>query len=202
MPKIVDREERREEVLEAAWRIIARQGIDALSLRDLAAESGYSTGVVAHYFKDKDDVVRSALMRVWRQESARIRRRTSSLSGLAALDAIAAEVLPLGEQRTMEMSVWVSFWARAIGDDGLAAEQQRYYAEWKALLRKHLREASENGEIAECDSDGEAARLAGLIDGIGIQALLEPAQFKGNRALRLVREYLRRLPAPPDHSQI
>lgn len=195
MPKIVDRDQRREEVLEATWRVIARNGIDGVSIREVAAEGGYSTGVVAHYFRNKDDVVRSALFRVWRQESDRIRQRTASLRGLAALEAIAREVLPLGAQRTLEMAVWMAFWSRAIGDETLSSEQQRYYSEWRALLSKHLREAVAAGEIGAVDCEAEAVRLAGLIDGIGIQAMLEPRQFKGQRAVRLVLEHLERLSA-------
>lgn len=195
MPKIVDRDQRREEVLEATWRVIARNGIDGVSIREVAAEGGYSTGVVAHYFRNKDDVVRSALFRVWRQESARIRQRTASLRGLAALEAITREVLPLGAQRSLEMAVWMAFWSRAIGDETLSGEQQRYYSEWRALLCKHLREAVEAGEVDKVDCEAEAIRLAALIDGVSIQAMLEPRQFKGQRAVRLVLDHLQRLAA-------
>jgi len=57
MPKVVDRTEKREEVLEATWRLMARVGIDRVSIREIAAEAGCSTGVIAHYFKNKEDVL-------------------------------------------------------------------------------------------------------------------------------------------------
>ncbi|MGH9291809.1 MAG: TetR/AcrR family transcriptional regulator [Acidimicrobiales bacterium] len=193
MPRIVDREMRREEVLEATWRVLARGGIEGLNIREVAAEAGYSTGVVAHYFKNKDDVVRSALLRVWRRESERIAERTASLHGLAALDAIAAEVLPVGEQRSLEMAVWMSFWAAAIGDKELAAEQQKYYAGWRALLRRHLEEAVHLEEVADIDCHLEAVRLAALIDGVGIQAAFEPGLLEERDMVRLVRGHLRNL---------
>lgn len=193
MPKVVDPELRREEVLEATWRVLAKNGIDGVSIREVAAEAGYSTGVVAHYFKNKDDVVSSALFRVFRQEADRIERRTVSLEGTEALFAIAEEVLPLDGDRSLEMAVWMSFWSRAIADERLAAEQQRFYTQWRARLRRHLREAVDAGEIVPVDCEAEAIRLAGLIDGIGIQAVLEPARFSARRMLRLVREHLEHL---------
>jgi len=190
MPKIVDAAERREEVLEATWRVMARSGIDHVSIREIAAEAGCSTGVIAHYFKNKDDVLMSAMLRVSRQEADRIRARTAGLRGIRALEAIIEEVLPVGEQRTLEMAVWMSFWGRAVGDARLVAEQRRYYTAWRAVLRRHLKEAVESGEIRDVDCSAEAIRLAGLIDGIGIQAVFEPQRISGRRPLQLVGEYL------------
>lgn len=174
MPKIVDRDLRREEVVEATWRLMARVGIDRVSIRDIAAEAGCSTGVISHYFRDKDDVLRSALRLVWARERSRIASRTTELRGLAALGVLAAAVLPVDDEQSLEMAVWVSFWSRAFGDPILAAEQLRYYDEWLELLRRHFREARDDGEIAPTREPSlEARRLAALVDGLGIQAIFE-----------------------------
>ena len=57
MPKIVDHDQRRREVLDATWRVIVRSGLDATTMRRIAQEAGYSNGVLAHYFKDKEALV-------------------------------------------------------------------------------------------------------------------------------------------------
>ena len=44
VPKIVDHEHRRQELVEAVWRVIGRVGIDGVTIREIAVESGYSTG--------------------------------------------------------------------------------------------------------------------------------------------------------------
>ncbi|HXY44900.1 MAG TPA: TetR/AcrR family transcriptional regulator [Acidimicrobiales bacterium] len=194
MPKIVDVEHRREEVLEATWRVMAREGFEGVSIRGIAAEAGYSTGVIAHYFRNKDDVVRSALLRVWRREADRIAARTAGLEGLAALRATVAEVLPSGEERKLEMAVWLCFWGRAIGDEALIAEQRRYYGTWRALLRQRLLEAQQLGEIGtELDPAAEAVRLAALIDGVGVQAVFESERFSDRQLPEIVEAHLRAL---------
>ena len=48
--------ERREQLIEAAARVIARSGYDAATVRDVAREAGVSTGVIAYYFEGKDDL--------------------------------------------------------------------------------------------------------------------------------------------------
>ncbi len=175
MPKIVDRELRREGVVEATWRLLARVGIDRVSIRDIAAEAGCSTGVIGHYFRDKDDILRSALRLVWARERARIASRTAGRRGLDALGEVLASVLPVGGEQYLEMTVWVSFWSRAFGDPALAAEQRRYYREWLELLRRHLETARDDHEIDPgCDPAEQARHLAALIDGLGIQAIFEP----------------------------
>ena len=61
MPKAVDHNERREALLAAVWRVIARDGLERATVRTIAEETGWSTGVLAHYFADKEDILTSAL---------------------------------------------------------------------------------------------------------------------------------------------
>src|SRR5919198_1840349 len=60
MPRIVDHEQRRAEVAAAVWRIVSRDGLEAATVRRVAAETGMSTSVVSHYFAGKDDLLRLA----------------------------------------------------------------------------------------------------------------------------------------------
>lgn len=51
------RETRREQLLEVAARLFARQGIDGTSTKDLARAAGVSPGLLYHYFPSKDDLM-------------------------------------------------------------------------------------------------------------------------------------------------
>ncbi len=53
MPRVVNHDERREEIAEAAWRVIERHGPDGANLRKIASEAGHTTGVITHYFRNK-----------------------------------------------------------------------------------------------------------------------------------------------------
>ena len=59
VPKIVDHERRRQELVEAAWRVINRIGLEHTTIREIATESGYSTGALAHYFATNSSVRRT-----------------------------------------------------------------------------------------------------------------------------------------------
>ena len=57
MPKVVDHEERRSELAAAVWRLASRDGLEAVTVRRVAEEAGWSTGAVVHYFADKEDLL-------------------------------------------------------------------------------------------------------------------------------------------------
>jgi AcrR family transcriptional regulator len=67
-------EERREQLIAAAARVIARSGYDAATVRDVAREAGVSTGVIAYYFDGKDDLFAHVLRTASRAFRARLER--------------------------------------------------------------------------------------------------------------------------------
>lgn len=50
------RDERREQILNAALKIFARKGLAAAKISDIASLAGLSHGLVYHYFKSKDEI--------------------------------------------------------------------------------------------------------------------------------------------------
>ena len=57
MPKIVDHEVRRRELAEAVWRVIVRDGVGDVSIRSVAAEAGWSSGALRHYFSTRAELL-------------------------------------------------------------------------------------------------------------------------------------------------
>ena len=119
MPKIVDWDARRDEILSATWRVIARDGIARATIRAIAREAGCSRGILAHYFDDKADILGSALVMSHRRVVARMEARAAGLTGLGALRVIMLEALPLDSERDLEAQIEISFWGRALGNPAL-----------------------------------------------------------------------------------
>ncbi len=61
MPKRVDPTERRTQIADALMRVAAERGLEAVSLRHVAAEAGATTALVQHYFRTKDEMMLFAL---------------------------------------------------------------------------------------------------------------------------------------------
>ena len=93
MPKVVDHDERRREVLDATWRVIGSEGLEALTLRRIAQEAGCSNGVLAHYFRNKEDILVSAHQLAFARARERIVEATDGVGGIAALRLAILEAL-------------------------------------------------------------------------------------------------------------
>ena len=174
MPKIVDHDERREELARAAVRAIDRLGLEGATMREIAREAGFSTGVLGHYFESKDDIVLMALRFMMRGTLGRLAVISSELRGLKAAHEMAAELLPLDARRAKENRVWAVYWAQALTSPRLRREYQKNDALLRGFLRNVLQEAIDDGELApSVDAALEANRLLALSDGVSVQALFD-----------------------------
>jgi AcrR family transcriptional regulator len=197
MPKDVDHDERREELLESVWRVVARDGLEGATIRGMARETGWSAGVLAHYFADKDDILESALRLAYERIATRWAAKLDGLSGIAALRELVLDNLPLDDQREIETKFLMNYWSRAIrGGDGLPRPAHTGPTLIDRLTA-FVREGQEAGEIA-LDETAEdiAERLLGLIDGFSLHALLDPDRLTRERQVALVEAELDRMQRP------
>ena len=196
MPKIVNHEERRGEVVAAARRIILREGIEAATTRAIAREAGYSNGVLTHYFADKDEILLSALEASHRRIADRLREKLSGRTGLAALRELLLDNVPLDDERAGETGLEVGFWGRSLTSPALLEVQRREAAELRYLVTSLLRSAAEAGEIhTDEDLEDVAERLLALVDGLSVHRLLYTSHVTGERLERLVTGEIERLRA-------
>jgi len=194
MPKVVDHEARRREIGEAVWRAVARGGMEGATVREIAGEAGFSTGVLAHYFGGKDALILHALRVSVERAVERFEGRMRGEVGLDVLRAAAHEALPLDEDRREEFRTWLQFWALAAESEAVREEQNNWYALWRGAVQAMIEAAQERGELrADLDVSREASTLVALVDGVGLQALFEPDRLPAEAQLALVDAHLSRL---------
>ncbi|MFC5824364.1 TetR/AcrR family transcriptional regulator [Nonomuraea insulae] len=187
MPKIVDHEERRQEVMAAARRVIVRDGIEAATSRAIAKEAGYSNGVLAHYFGDKDEILLSALRESHERIRARLTAKVETRRGLAALRELLLDNLPLDAERAQETRLEVSFWSRSLASERLAEVQRAEAAELRAAVRDLLGQARAAGELStDDDLDDLTEHLLALVDGLSVHLLLYPGRLTRADAERIM----------------
>ncbi|MDN6706573.1 TetR/AcrR family transcriptional regulator [Corynebacterium glyciniphilum] len=113
MPKVVDPDQRRAQILDAAHRLVDTRGLDGLSFHNVAAESSLNIGSIRHTYPTQHDLLADAAVHVGRQMDERLTRH--DLSGepgthtvSSAIDAL-AELLPLDDVRRRENVVLGEF---------------------------------------------------------------------------------------------
>jgi AcrR family transcriptional regulator len=173
VPKIVDHDERRLELVDATWRIIARHGLEGATMREIATEAGFANGALKPYFPTKDTLLEFAFGHVFNRTNKRIAEVTAGKSGLAALRAFCLEVLPLDEERVNEARIVIPFWQKAVNDPQKAQIHQQSMEEWLALIRRHLAEARKAGDVGTAVADAAlAGQLLNMLLGAQIAAAL------------------------------
>jgi len=194
MPKKVDQDERRMELLRATWQVIARDGIENATVRTIAKETGYSAGTLAHYFADKDDILVSALRLSHEQIAARWEAKLDGLSGIEALHELVMDNLPLDDERILETRLAMNYWSRAVTHEQVVSSQWRKGPSLFHRLADLVRESQYRGEIRTEESPEEIAeRLHSLIDGLSLHSLLYPERVDRERQVELMEGEFRRL---------
>jgi AcrR family transcriptional regulator len=171
MPKIVDHDQRRVELVDATWRIIAEKGLDGATMRDIAAEAGFANGALKPYFPSKDRLLDFAFEHIFAQTNRRMEAATAGLTGREALRAYCHEILPLDDERRKEAKVAIAFWQKALQDPAKAAVHERSMQQWRKSLGRLVVDAGHPGP----DPDTAVGAIMDLVLGAQITATLSPA---------------------------
>jgi TetR/AcrR family transcriptional repressor of bet genes len=183
VPKVVDHDERRERIAEAAWRVIEREGPEGANLRRIAREVGHTTGVVTHYFRDKRELMAFAFGLVVDRSTWRMARAAQ----VGVTEAL-AQFLPLDEERRRETTVWLALMSASLTHPDLAVELRQRYRRAREATLPMFRGAVE--KTREEDPEDVADELLAVVDGITVDALTDPERFPPDRQLALLRRAL------------
>jgi AcrR family transcriptional regulator len=198
MPKFVDAALRRQEVVEAVFRIIAADGLERASLREVADEAQLAVGSVRHYFASSEALLVHSFGVVVDRVLGRLAAADARLAELApgseehhlGVLTLLGEFLPLDEERAVDACVWMAFKNAARTKLFLAPESDRSHRAVAAIVGRLVMELSAAGAddadqaapAADTGAGGapsqwlvtEAERLLATLDGLTMHALLQP----------------------------
>ena len=197
MPKIVDHDQRRDSIAQAACEVISRVPMDRITLRDIARASGCTTGAVTHYFADKSEVLAAALD--WVIKARKRRLEAEFRDGRPDLRRVLCQHLPLDAERVRESRVMCAFIGKAYNDENLSAVRRSRALELHDFFRRTLEYCRTTGALAlNCDPEQEAELLLDLIMGISMRTSLDPDRWPPSKQLEQLDAYLRKLGREPE----
>ncbi|WP_260855715.1 TetR/AcrR family transcriptional regulator [Curtobacterium sp. 9128] len=171
MTRSIDLEERRRTVSEAACRVLARDGLGALSVRNVAAEAGLAPSTVRYTFPTQASVREHALTLVFDGTAARIDALPAHLTGTDFAHAVLVELLPLDEERRIELDVYLALGTAALTDPELRPIHDRVVEEMRRWCARILDAVG----VPAADLEVEIRRLHALVDGLALHVVrLDP----------------------------
>lgn len=192
MPKIVDHDARRRELARAAWRVVGRDGLDGLTTRAVAREAGWSTGVLAHYFTNREELLLAAFRLVFDDAMERMQHAlTAEPNPTRALANALREAVPVTTDQHTEAIVWFTFLGLAAGQPTLRAEAQARYGLWLDLIEQAVQAVFPDRPLAKGEARRIARALVSHVDGLTIQAIFDPQGLPMHRLETELRRCIR-----------
>lgn len=195
MPKMVNHDERRVEIAHATWAAVQSVGVDKLTLRDITLEAKFTTGVLSHYFRDKDSVLRFAFTIACRKTFERIFNANKSVdSDLLCIRNAMVELLPDPKKPESVAFVSMCFGTRNSDDPLLAEEYNTNIKAYRDLLRTHVKKSISKEEIPRFKKTEDILDLIlAVADGVCIESLLKPKDYTKKRCIRIIESMIDRL---------
>jgi len=175
-------------MLDAAVKLIERQGSSRTTLAQIGELSGYSYGLVTHRFGSKEALVRAvthaAQASFARHEMDDVERR----QGLAALVTLVERYLRAAASRNRN-ALYVLI-GEALGPvPEIRRDMAAADANFRGAVRKLIEQGIEAGEIRrDAEPDAQAAMIVGTLRGLAIQRFLDPSAFDLEAVCRELRE--------------
>lgn len=186
MPKIVNHEEKREQIIDFAWRSIVKNGAKGSSVREIAKYSMLTPGQIRYYFPNQLDLLDAVAQKVHKKVRGRIEMIFSDKT-LAKTDKAIQMLLaamPIDEERFADMEVWMFF----------AYEHHEYRKDTMDLdiylLCKKVIEYLDHNNLLKPSIDIEKLILKthALLDGLSLHKLLTPNRIDNEEIVRIVEE--------------
>jgi AcrR family transcriptional regulator len=174
----------RERILDAAVKLIAREGIDDVRIARIAMAAGVSASLLHYHFDSREALLAEALEHSYEiAGTARLNVPDDEPAPAARrLAAMIDQCLPLNDELRDDWVLWVELWLRAVRHPELRPTAARLYARLRAWFAEAIAEGVEVGEFTATDPERTADRLLALIDGYGIRALNEDPTMPVQRA--------------------
>jgi AcrR family transcriptional regulator len=189
----LDAPDRRSEIISATLRVIGQSGISGATMRSIAREMGLTTGVISHYFRDKNELLQEALQTCFDPWTRALEQRDSGTSWELMHKVFLGQLQGTSPSRDIRTRgrTWLSLLVQIDNEDGL----WKTYRDRYELIRQRI-----TALIRQCQKDGfvqngldpvlECDRLLALMDGLTISVVGEPDHFSAPLVGRILSAHL------------
>ncbi len=173
--------QRKEQILQAAFKVASSEGLDKLTVRRVAANAGLSNGLVFFHFKSKDALLVALLD--WLLEgtiATRIRPEIASLpSAKERLLAIVRHEISRLPDKRQQVELFFSFWAMGTRHPQVRHKIQERLEHYRAMFRPLAAEilAQDPATLPGISAESLSAMVVAIIEGCAMQVTMAPEHF-------------------------
>ena len=182
---------RRAEILCGSIHIVARDGIVAAKLKDIARESGVSLGLIQHYFDTKENLVEATFAAMMEVISRETKRKTGSVADPLQLIFETIRIHVYGSvDFPGRWGFWSELWAGSGRSEHLRSVSTQIYGLWARPLESAVRELKMQDRLpGGIDPERFTIGMLALTDGLAIRTLAEPEIFTQDLMLQVLNDW-------------
>lgn len=179
---------RREALIAACGRCLAKYGAQGTSVRAICVEAGVSPGLLRHYFEGIDALIAAT----YRATGVRVAAALEDAVETAGDDPRARLIAFIGANFRAPIAdpellgVWLAFWSLARSDPQIGSIHDDIYAANRSELERLIGACP----AAPADPRLAAIGLTALIDGLWLELSLGNASFTASEAEALAKQWL------------
>ncbi|MQA82275.1 MAG: TetR family transcriptional regulator [Streptosporangiales bacterium] len=178
---------RYQQILDAAWHLVAEHGYHAVRVSDVARACGTSAATIRYHFPGRDDLLvetlRHSVRQAFDRQVAELHRIDDAHQRLLRLVDLQ---LPKAGRLRLEWSIWLQVWNESALRPELRVLHSDSYARWHDTIARTIRQGQDQGVFVETDAEELTVALTALVDGLGIQVLAG----RPGRSVRRMRKVL------------
>jgi len=184
------KQDRHQEILDAAAQVITDRGLADTRISDIAERAGVSPGLILYYFESKDLLLSEALSfandQFYLRLSREVRRiRTAKGQLIRLVDLSVPGLLP-EYGRLDEWALWIEVWTRALHNEKMARDREMLDKRWRDSIADIIQTGQKTGEFPSGDADELALRIGALIDGLAVQVVMNDSEVTSLRMRQTV----------------
>lgn len=193
-------EDRRNQIVQAAFAVACRDGIARLTVRTVAVEAGVSHGLVLFHFGRKKRLVHALLDWVIAETSVlQISEDVARFPDARdRLDALLQQEMARLSHQAEQTRLFLEFWALGARHDEIRvrinAELERYRTAFRSIMDELL--MAEPEMARGFSADGLASVVLSWVQGCAVQAMVDPEHFDADQHLAAVRGMIARARRP------
>ena len=192
-PKIVNKEEKKQEILKAAMRMFAQNGVVNTKMTDIAAAAGIGKGTIYEYFRSKEDIFADAYGHIFLETEKRIgnvlESRISPEEKLRKLMNVTIEEFLVGDGGEFA-GIMMSFWSEGVRNKNERIMEiidlKKIYSEYRIMISGILEEGISRGQFRDMDTHVAASVIIGAMDGILLQYIMDRNVFSPEKAIEVL----------------
>lgn len=163
-------DERRRRILAAAIAVLRERGFSGTRVADIATTAGTSPALVLYHFSSLADVLVAALVSVEDDYYATLAhgQETDPRDRLVRMALLSAE----GGPAFGDWQLWLEVWVRGLHDVRIDDLRRLSDQRWRTEIQQVVDAGVSTGLFAADDPARTTLRMASLMDGLAVQAVL------------------------------